>query len=72
MKSGLHGVPRLQQDDLLITIVGFLSHKFVFTADIAKMYRQIKIDADYQRIIWRKSNDQPFKHYYRYIWNNIS
>lgn len=31
------------QDDLFTTVVRFRTHKFVFTADIAKMYRQIRI-----------------------------
>jgi hypothetical protein len=37
-----------------------------FTADIAKMYRQITIhpqDKDVQRILWRRSPDDPIQEY---------
>lgn len=39
------------------------SHKFVFSTDIMKMYRQILVDDDdapYQQIVWRKSDTEPF------------
>ena len=44
------------QDDLFSLLVRFRSHACVFTADIAKMYRMIKVHPDdrkYQRILWR-------------------
>lgn len=41
-------------------------YKYLFTADIEKMYRQIKInerDQDYQRILWRFTPNEPIKEY---------
>lgn len=41
-------------------------HRVVFTADIAKMYRQIGIhedDQNLQRIIWRNSPSEETKHF---------
>ena len=53
--------------DLLINIVmRFRKHKFVISADIEKMYRQVLVHPDdqlYQYIVWRESTDQPLKHY---------
>ncbi|XP_071579677.1 uncharacterized protein [Temnothorax nylanderi] len=43
------------QTDLSAVILRWRQHKYVYTADIAKMYRQILIDPrdrDYQRIVW--------------------
>jgi len=40
--------------------------KFVFWADIVKMYRQIWVAANrsgYQRIVWREDETTPIKHY---------
>lgn len=45
--------PRLQTN-LLIVIINWRTYQFVYTADIARMYRQILIDEqdlDYQRIL---------------------
>lgn len=42
------------------------TYKFAFCADIEKMYRQVLVareDADFQRIVWRDSPDQPLEHY---------
>lgn len=47
--------PKLQTE-LPATILHWRQHRFVYTADIAKMYRQILVDArdhDYQRILWQ-------------------
>ncbi|XP_024893753.1 uncharacterized protein LOC112468697 [Temnothorax curvispinosus] len=47
--------PKLQTD-LPAIILQWRQFKFVYTADIAKMYRQILIDPqdlDYQRILWK-------------------
>ncbi|XP_024870065.1 uncharacterized protein LOC112453509 [Temnothorax curvispinosus] len=47
--------PKLQTD-LAAVILQWRQFRFVFTADIAKMYRQILVnsrDVNYQRILWR-------------------
>lgn len=54
------------QDSLVDILCRFRLHKIAFTADIAKMYRQIKVtssDADLQRIVWREDATGPVKHY---------
>lgn len=57
--------PQIQRElfDILISVRSYL---FVFSADIAKMYRIIWIDEkdrDMQRILWRESPDQPIREY---------
>lgn len=55
--------PKLQQDIVSI-LMNFRLYKFVLTADIKQMYRQILIAEShrkYQRIIWRFSPDEPIK-----------
>lgn len=45
------------QQDLYSIMLRFRTHPIVFTADIAKMYRQIQIDSEdckYQQILWRE------------------
>ena len=57
--------PTIQQDIWSI-IIRFRTHQVCFTADIAKMYRQIKVhplDRRFQRIVWRKSPDEPLQEY---------
>ncbi len=57
--------PKLQ-DNLTDIMLRFRLHPIAFTADIAKMYRQImmkKEDADLQRIIWRSNPKEPLKEY---------
>lgn len=52
------------QDDLIFILARFRTHKFVITADITKMYRQIKIvenHKNYQRILWREEPNLPIK-----------
>ncbi|KAK2575370.1 hypothetical protein KPH14_008479 [Odynerus spinipes] len=47
------------QNDLISIILKWRIHRYVFSADIEKMYRQIRVhddDAEYQRIVWR---DEP-------------
>ncbi|XP_017492994.1 PREDICTED: uncharacterized protein LOC108381095 [Rhagoletis zephyria] len=47
------------QNELPAVILNWRMHKFVFTADIQKMYRCINMhpeDAQYQRILWRDQN----------------
>ncbi|XP_039451742.1 uncharacterized protein LOC120430700 [Culex pipiens pallens] len=44
------------QNDLFSILLAFRKHPVVFTADISKMYRQIRVasaDTSYQRIFWR-------------------
>jgi hypothetical protein len=54
--------PKLQTE-LPAVILQWRPHKYVYTADIAKMYRQIRVDprdVDYQRILWRThSSESP-------------
>jgi len=41
-------------------------HMYAMTADISKMYQQIRVhpeDYDLQRILWRRSSDEPLKQY---------
>ncbi|XP_039303389.1 uncharacterized protein LOC120357294 [Solenopsis invicta] len=57
--------PKLQSD-LCSIIMRWRTHRFVFVADVAKMFRQIMIhplDTDFQRILWRPSSGQPIHHY---------
>lgn len=57
--------PKLQSD-LVDIIMRFRLRKIAFTADIAKMYRQILISEDqqnYQRILWRENKAQNIKEY---------
>jgi len=54
------------QDDLFDIVQRFWLHKVVMTADIAKMYRQVWVNAEdgsLQRILWRKTPDQPITTY---------
>ncbi|XP_046145799.1 uncharacterized protein LOC123989166, partial [Osmia bicornis bicornis] len=57
--------PKLQRD-LAAIILRWRLFRYVYTADITKMFRQILInpaDADYQRILWRSHRDQPIFSY---------
>ena len=57
--------PRLQED-LADIILRWRKHKYVMTADIEKMYRQVwinKDDRNYQRILWRNDPAKPIKVY---------
>ncbi|KAL4135184.1 hypothetical protein QTP88_006825 [Uroleucon formosanum] len=54
------------QEDLTCIMARFRTHKFVLSADIAKMYRQIWVSVpnrDFQRILWRANTDQPIQIY---------
>lgn len=47
------------QDKLFLHLVRFRKYKFVITADIEKMYRQVLLHEDdrrYQQILWRRDN----------------
>lgn len=57
--------PTIQQD-LCSIIARFRTHSIAFTADIAKMYRQIQVDPrdlTYQRILWRRNPTDSLQKY---------
>lgn len=57
--------PTIQQD-LCSIILRFRTHPIAFTADIAKMYRQVQVntrDRTYQRILWRRDQTEPIQEY---------
>ncbi|UYV76740.1 hypothetical protein LAZ67_14001924 [Cordylochernes scorpioides] len=57
--------PKIQQD-LFHIILRFRIHPVAINADIAKMYRQIKIsqeDSEFQRIVWRNDPHDKIKNY---------
>ncbi|XP_055584842.1 uncharacterized protein LOC129737707 [Uranotaenia lowii] len=52
------------QNDLFSIMLRFRKHRYVFTADIAKMYRQVRVHTDdtgYQRIFWRENPKHPLQ-----------
>jgi len=54
------------QDDLFHLVLRFRFHLYAFSADIAKMYRQIQVrpeDRPFQRVLWRDSPFEPIRHY---------
>jgi len=54
------------QRDLYFIVLRFGTNQVCFTADIAKMYRQINVhpqDRDLQGILWRYSSDEPIQEY---------
>lgn len=57
--------PVLQQD-LFSIVLRFRTHRYVLTADIAKMYRQVLVDESHtrlQRILWRNNVNEAVKSY---------
>ncbi|XP_045542763.1 uncharacterized protein LOC123723612 [Papilio machaon] len=57
--------PRLQEE-LRSILMRWRMHKICFTADIIKMYRQIRLrkeDTDYHRILWRFSDEEEIQDY---------
>jgi hypothetical protein len=57
--------PTIQQD-LYSVVLRFRTYQIAFTADIAKMYRQVRIHQDnrrLQRILWRRSAEEPLRTY---------
>ncbi|XP_038117303.1 uncharacterized protein LOC119769345 [Culex quinquefasciatus] len=57
--------PNVNQE-LFSVFLRFRTYKVAFTADAEKMYRQVWVhpaDRDYQRIVFRETEDQPIKHY---------
>ncbi|XP_072160829.1 uncharacterized protein [Bemisia tabaci] len=54
------------QTDIIQVLTLFRFPRYVFTADVCKMYRQILVnqeDRPYQRILWREDPSQPIKEY---------
>ncbi|XP_058817557.1 uncharacterized protein LOC131680860 [Topomyia yanbarensis] len=49
------------QSDIFSFLLRFRKHQVVFTADITKMYRQIRIAPCFQRIFWRSNPDDPLR-----------
>lgn len=61
----LHVGPNLQAN-LFSLLIRWRWHRFVYTADIAKMFRQIRVastDTSFQCIFWRPSPELPIKGY---------
>ena len=61
----LHAGP-VVQNDLFSILLRFRMHKYVFTADIEKMYRQVWInpnDQFHQLIIWRNNQSEKIKYF---------
>ncbi|XP_018395706.1 PREDICTED: uncharacterized protein LOC108774166 [Cyphomyrmex costatus] len=57
--------PKLQID-ITTVLLQWRQHRYVYIADIEKMYRQILVDprdTDFQRILWRASPDVPVDEY---------
>ncbi|XP_037922920.1 uncharacterized protein LOC119659079 [Hermetia illucens] len=54
------------QDDLLSMLLRFRKHKFAFSADIEKMYRQVNVsteDSYLQLIVWRDNPNKDLRYY---------
>ncbi|XP_017796961.1 PREDICTED: uncharacterized protein LOC108578189, partial [Habropoda laboriosa] len=54
------------QSDLFSILLRFRKHRFVLSADIEKMYRQIRVcqeDRRLQRILWRSNPNSPIQTY---------
>ncbi|KAL7304617.1 hypothetical protein TKK_0002868 [Trichogramma kaykai] len=59
----LHVGPKLQ-NDIFEILLRWRRHRYVFSADIAKMFRQILIDERdrrYQQIFWRSRNEDKMR-----------
>jgi len=55
------------QSDLLSILLRFRTHRFVFTADVEKMYRQIWVhpqDKGYQLIVWRRNPLEKMRYFH--------
>lgn len=54
------------QDDLLSILLRFRHYKYVLTADVEKMYRQVVVhlyDKHLKQIVWRSDLKEPVKVY---------
>ncbi|XP_039448155.1 uncharacterized protein LOC120427363 [Culex pipiens pallens] len=52
------------QNDLFSIVLRFRRHPVAFTADVVKMYRQVRVhssDTPYQRIFWRKKPNERLR-----------
>ncbi|XP_076298609.1 uncharacterized protein LOC143217848 [Lasioglossum baleicum] len=61
----LHTGPKLQVD-LSDVILRWRRFRFAFSADVEKMYRQIRVHEDdqrFQRILWRRESSVPVQEY---------
>lgn len=62
----LNDVGPVIQDSLFRILIRFRMHKYVFTADITKMYRQINVYEQhhrFQRIVWRSDERESLRHF---------
>ncbi|XP_050746280.1 uncharacterized protein LOC127012102 [Drosophila biarmipes] len=65
LNSRLHIGPPIQRD-LIGVCLRFRQHRYVFCADIEKMFRGILVSDEhtqYQRIVWRKDENATMDHY---------
>ncbi|XP_070519420.1 uncharacterized protein [Cardiocondyla obscurior] len=54
------------QNDLFNILMNWREYRYVFAADVAKMYRQIRVnelDVPYQCIVWRDTPQSPVEEY---------
>ncbi|XP_061401528.1 uncharacterized protein LOC133337308 [Musca vetustissima] len=61
----LHTGPKLQKD-IFDIITKWRLWKFVISADVEKMFRQIRVeeeDQDYQYVLWRDGKSEPVQQY---------
>ncbi|XP_055604341.1 uncharacterized protein LOC129752591 [Uranotaenia lowii] len=57
-------VGSIPQSDLQSIVLRFREPRYVLSADIAKMYRQIRVDSAHtplQRVFWRKDSSKPLR-----------
>ena len=55
--------PKIQKD-LFSILIRFRMYPVAFSADVAKMYRQVQLDAedkDYHRLLWKEPNSTDIK-----------
>ncbi|XP_070075685.1 uncharacterized protein [Drosophila takahashii] len=65
LNDALHIGPSIQRN-LFRVCLRFRMHKFVFSADIVKMFRQIWVapkHRNFQRIVWRDAPNNPLPHF---------
>ncbi|XP_043064457.1 uncharacterized protein LOC122320328 [Drosophila ficusphila] len=65
LNDALHIGPSIQRN-LFHVCLRFRMHKFVFSADIVKMFRQIWVapkHRNFQRIVWREAPKDPLQHF---------
>ncbi|XP_036347466.1 uncharacterized protein LOC118756836, partial [Rhagoletis pomonella] len=65
LNERLHIGPPIQRD-LFGVCIRFRQHRYVFSADIEKMFRGIMVsdsDTKFQRIVWREDAGSPVEHY---------